>query len=69
MTIKLKSRYGVTLYYNIAQISSIELVESGNLYDSSDLKDSGIKDDELFMVITFKDGKQSTFSSDWRIVF
>ena len=69
MTLILKSIYGHTVTYSTSQIRSIEHDVAGNLYNHSDLEGNGIKADESVMVINFIDGTQSTFSSDWKIVF
>ena len=69
MTLILKSIYGLTVTYNMNRIRSIEHDVAGNLYDYSELEGNGIKADESVMKINFTDGTQSTFSSDWKIVF
>ena len=69
MTLILKSIYGLTVTYSTSRIRSIEHDAAGNLYDYSELEGKGIKADESVMKINFTDGTQSTFSSDWKIVF
>ena len=69
MTLTLKSDYGHRVHYSTSQIKSIEHDVAGNLYNYSDLEGNGIKPDESVMTINFTDGTQSTFSSDWKIVF
>ena len=69
MTLILRSNYGLRVHYSTSQIRSIEHDVAGNLYDSSELEGNGLKPDESVMKINFNDGTQSTFSSDWKIVF
>ena len=69
MTLILRSIYGLVVTYSTSQIRSIEHDVAGNLYDRSELEGNGIKPDESVMKINFTDGTQSTFSSDWKIVF
>ena len=69
MTITLKSKYGLTVNYNTNDIKNIEHDKACNRYNKSDLTANGIKPNESVMIINFKNGEISTFSSDWAITF
>ena len=69
MTITLQNRYGLTVNYSTNDIKSIEHDKACNRYDKDDLAANGIKPYASLIIINFKDGEVSTFSSDWTITF
>ena len=69
MTITLQNRNGLTVSYNTSDIIKIECDKAGNRFNKSDLAGNGIKANEPVIIISFKDLTQSTFLSDWKIVF
>ena len=69
MTITLQSRYGLTVNYNTNDIKNIEHDKACNRYNKSDLVANDIRPNDSVIIINFKDGEMSTFSSDWEITF
>ena len=60
---------GCRVSYNIDDIASIKHGRADTLYCKSDLNGNCIKADDSLLVIQFKDGSISSFSSNWTIVF
>ena len=69
MTLILQNKCGLAVNYNTNDIISIEHDKACNRYNKSDLTANGIKPNESVMIINFKNGEISTFSSDWAITF
>ena len=69
MTITLQNRYGLTVNYNTNDIKNIEHDKACNRYSKSDLAANDIRPNDSVIIINFKDGEMSTFSSDWAITF
>lgn len=69
MTITLQNRYGLAVSYNTNDIKCIEHDKACSRYDKDDLAANDIKPYESVIIINFKDGTSSTFSSDWTLTF
>lgn len=69
MKITLQNTDGLRVHYDTDRIACIEHDKAYHRYNKSDLAGNGIKANDSIIIITFKDRSESTFSSDWRIIF
>lgn len=66
------SRDDITVAYKLAEIKKITYSLASDVLSSEEIIGNGIKPCEMLMIISFKDGSESTFSihnNKWSIIF